>query len=337
MALFLTILKIIGIVLLVILVVLLAALLLVLFCPVAYRVKGEKRERLLLHMRVSWLFPFLYGKLKYEEGLSCILYLAGIPVYDVFGRKGAKIEKQEKKRKKNKRRKKNQKKEYTKEEHATKKELSARSMEPDRPTAYVPDIPSCEEPRTTPEESDEPDRSKEQPQEETISFLGKLIKSIKEFFQKGKLFFQKVFEKVRNIKYTILNIKEKLEHIKETIYWYKEVLEREESRRAIAKGKQQILRFLKHIAPKKVSGNIVFGFGDPGTTGEVLGFISMFYPLFGNHITVIPDFEQTIFWGDFFIKGRIRVFNLLKIGWSVLFDKDIKKLYNILTGGKDHE
>lgn len=330
MALFLTILKIIGIVLLVILVLLLAALLLVLFCPVAYRVKGEKRERLLLHMRISWLFPFLYGNLKYEEGLSCIVYLLGIPVYDVLGRKEEKNEKQEKKRKKSKKRKKNKK-------HIEKKELSARSMEPDRSTAYVPDIPPYEEPRTAPEESYESDSFKEQPQEEKISFLGKWIKSIKEFFQKVKLFFQKVFEKVRNIKYTILSIKEKLENIKETISWYKEVLEREESRRAIAKGKQQIFQFLKHIAPKRVSGNIVFGFLDPGTTGEVLGFISMFYPIFGNHITVIPDFEQTIFQGDFFIKGRIRAFNLLKIGWSVLFDKDIKKLYNILTGGKDHE
>lgn len=173
--------------------------------------------------------------------------------------------------------------------------------------------------------------------EEKPSIFQKLIQPIKDFFQKVKLFFQKIFEKVRNIKYTILNMKEKLENLKETIYWYKEVLEREESGRAITKGKQQILKFLNHVKPRKIRGNVLFGFEDPGTTGEVLGFISMFYPLFGNHITVIPDFERTIFQGDFYIKGRMRAFNLFRFGFSIFFDKDIKNLYNILTGGKNHE
>ena len=322
MALFLTILKIIGIILVCLLVVLLVLLLLVLFCPAVYRIKGEKQERLLIHGRISWLFPLIYGKIKYEEKLSCILYLLGIPVYDVLGGKTVKDERPHKKKKKRK-------KETKKADKKEKKQEEYTSMA--RRTTFPEEIPQ------EPDDSEEMEALENRDGEEKVSVFQKIVWSIKRFFQKVKLFFQKVFEKVRNIKYTILNIKEKLENLKETISWYKEVLEREESRRAITKGRQQILKFLKHISPKKVKGNILFGFGDPGATGEALGFISMFYPLFGNHITIIPDFERTIFQGDFYVKGRIRAFNLLKFGWSILFDKDIKNLYNILTGGKDHE
>ncbi len=368
MALFLNILKIIGIILLCILALLLVLLLLALFCPAVYRIKGEKQDKLLLHARISWLFPLIYGNIKYEGKLSCILYLLGIPVYDVLGEKSPKGKKTEKDGKKEKKKQKGKR----KEDNAAKKRKGSQGAEKKKDNNSenninnIRDIEDVENAgrqnqeeqsreaysdivrqKTVMEEKNEeprkvnilenPEMADKHHEEEKPSIFQKLIQPIKEFFQKVKLFFQKIFEKVRNIKYTILNMKEKLENLKETVYWYKEVLEREESKRAITKGKQQLLKFLNHVKPKKVKGNVLFGFEDPGTTGEVLGFISMFYPLFGNHITVTPDFERTIFQGDFYIKGRIRAFNLLRFGWSIFFDKDIKNLYNILTGGKNHE
>ncbi len=330
MALFLNILKIIGIILLCILALLLVLLLLALFCPAVYRIKGEKQDKLFLHARISWLFPLIYGNIKYEGQLSCILYLLGIPVYDVLGEKPVKSKKMEKERKKEKKKKEKQK-GKRKEDNAAKENKGSKRAEKKK-EKNIRDIEEVE--NAGRENSEMADKHDE---EEKPSIFQKLIQPIKEFFQKVKLFFQKLFEKVRNIKYTILNMKEKLENLKETVYWYKEVLEREESKRAITKGKQQLLKFLNHVKPKKVKGNVLFGFEDPGTTGEVLGFISMFYPLFGNHITVTPDFQRTIFQGEFYMKGRIRAFNLLRFGWSIFFNKDIKNLYNILTGGKNHE
>lgn len=349
MALFLTILKIIGIILLCLLAFLLVLFLLALFCPAVYRIKGEKQESLFFHMRISWLFPLLYGQIKYEEKLSCMLYLLGIPVYNLLGEKSKKDEKpqKKKKRKKQETKKNTGKKKRAEEKRAEEKKTDGKIQgeqeaytDPATQQTFVKEILQklgASDNSDGADNLEEKEPAKDREGEAKISVFQKAVRSIKEFFQKVKLFFQKVFEKVRNIKYTILNMKKKLENLKETIYWYKEVLEREESRRAITKGKQQILKFLKHIRPKKLKGNILFGFGDPGATGEALGFISMFYPLFGNHITIIPDFERTIFQGDFYVKGRIRAFNLLKFGWSIMFDKDIKNLYNILTGGKDHE
>lgn len=335
MALFLNILKITGILFLCILAFLLILLLLALFCPAIYRIRGEKQDKSLLHVRISWLFPLIYGNIKYEGQLSCMLYLLGIPVYDVLGEKSVKAKKKdsEKKKKTGKKGRNGQKYKEKKQEEKREEKRKENIEEKNNQEVYA----GIDKQKTVIEEKAQEANAlkkmeipEKYDEEENVSLLQKIIRPIKEFFQK-------VFEKVRNIKYTILNIKEKLENLKETIYWYKEVLEREESGRAITKGKQQILKFLKHVKPKKVKGNVLFGFEDPGTTGEVLGFISMFYPLFGNHITVIPDFEQAIFQGNFYVKGRIRAFNLLKFGWNVFFDKDIKNLYNILTGGKDHE
>lgn len=362
MALFLNILKIIGIILLCILALLLVLLLLALFCPAVYRIKGEKQDKLLLHARISWLFPLIYGNIKYEGQLSCILYLLGIPVYDVLGEKPVKSKKTEKERKKEKKKKEKRKqKGKRKEDNAAKKRKGSKRAEKKKENNtenHIKNIRDIEDVENAGRENQEKqsreaysdirrqktvmEEKTEGPRETDILENPEMADKHDEeekpsIFQKVKLFFQKIFEKVRNIKYTILNMKEKLENLKETVYWYKEVLEREESGRAITKGKKQLLKFLNHVKPKKVKGNVLFGFGDPGTTGEVLGFISMFYPLFGNHITVTPDFERTIFQGDFYIKGRMRAFNLLRFGWSVFFDKDIKNLYNILTGGKNHE
>ena len=148
-----------------------------------------------------------------------------------------------------------------------------------------------------------------------------------------------------DIKYAIIKwkkrglaFKEKILQIKATKDWYVEVFSREESKRAIQKGKNILARVFKHIAPKKGSGKIEFGFEDPATTGEVLGIISMFYAFYGNHIDVIPNFKNTnMLEADFYIKGRIRVFFLLKCAWIVFFDQDIRQLYQTLTGGRSSE
>ncbi|MBQ7067182.1 MAG: DUF2953 domain-containing protein [Lachnospiraceae bacterium] len=331
MAVLLNILKIIGIVLLVILIVLLVLLLLVLFAPIVYRAKGEKQEQIRLKARISWLFPLIYGKIHYDEEkeqkFSCIFYLLGIPVYDALAEKKPK-EQKEKKANKEKSQKKQTGKKKTdgeKQENTTeaKKVLSEQtSINTDENTEDLNHWEDLE-------------KLEEQPEE--LNVFARFIQKIKKFFIKIKLFFEKLFEKIKNIKYTVLNVKEKLENIQKTVCWYIEVLNREESKRAISKCKTQLSKFFKHIKPQKIKGNVIFGFEDPATTGEVLAYISMFYPIYGNHINIVPVFNENILKGDFYVKGRIRVFTVLKIGWSILFDKEVRKLYNILTGGMKNE
>ena len=42
-----------------------------------------------------------------------------------------------------------------------------------------------------------------------------------------------------------------------------------------------------------------------------------------------PDFEETVWEGELSVKGRIRIFFLLRVLWILYFDKDIKRLIHM--------
>ena len=74
----------------------------------------------------------------------------------------------------------------------------------------------------------------------------------------------------------------------------------------------------------------MIGTGDPASTGQVIAIYGILYPLLGNHIDIIPDFEQQIVEGDLLIKGKITLFRLVKTAWIVYFNKDLRRLIKLL-------
>ena len=88
---------------------------------------------------------------------------------------------------------------------------------------------------------------------------------------------------------------------------------------------------LKHIKPKKHYVNIIFGTGDPCSTGEILGLIYSFAFLSGINIEAIPDFEDKIFKADSYFKGRIRIFTLGIILLKAYRNDDLKKVIHKFT------
>ena len=87
MAVFLTVLKIIGIVLLCILGLLLLLLLLILFWPFGYRLEASKKEDIRAKAKVSWLLHLIVVEVLWQSGLNLRLKLFGLPVYDHKRRK----------------------------------------------------------------------------------------------------------------------------------------------------------------------------------------------------------------------------------------------------------
>lgn len=75
-----------------------------------------------------------------------------------------------------------------------------------------------------------------------------------------------------------------------------------------------------------------FGMEDPALTGEILGGISIFYPVFMDNVKVYPDFEQSILEGELFIKGRLRLITILLILWRLWRDRDVRYVYEKLNG-----
>lgn len=89
--------------------------------------------------------------------------------------------------------------------------------------------------------------------------------------------------------------------------------------------KRNVILLLKHLNPTKIKGQVTYGSGDPASTGKQLGYLSLILPLYYNKINITPDFSKKILEGDIFIKGRIRVYNILYYCCKVYFNKYVKR------------
>ena len=139
-------------------------------------------------------------------------------------------------------------------------------------------------------------------------------------------FVRKLFSAIRNIKYTIRKIYDKINHIIHNIRYYIKILQTESFKRAFVLCREQLLRLMKIVLPRKVSGTFTIGMEDPAATGQILSIYGILYPLIGDSITVIPDFEKPVMEGSFRFKGKITAFTLIRIAAIIYFDKDLKRV-----------
>lgn len=139
-------------------------------------------------------------------------------------------------------------------------------------------------------------------------------------------FVRKLFSAIRNIKYTIRKIYDKIKHIIHNIRYYIKILQTESFKRAFVLCREQLLRLMKIVLPRKVSGTFTIGMEDPAATGQILSIYGILYPLIGDSITVIPDFEKPVMEGSFRFKGKITAFTLIRIAAKIYFDKDLKRV-----------
>lgn len=139
-------------------------------------------------------------------------------------------------------------------------------------------------------------------------------------------FVRKLFSAIRNIKYTIRKIYDKINHIIHNIRYYIKILQTESFKRAFVLCREQLLRLMKIVLPRKVSGTFTIGMEDPAATGQILSIYGILYPLIGDSITVIPDFEKPVMEGSFRFKGKITAFTMIRIAAKIYFDKDLKRV-----------
>lgn len=290
----LLILKIIGIILLVVIGIILTLILLLVFVPFCYRAEGSYYGgKPYAMVRVRYLFPLLQVLIKYEqETPEGKVKVFGITAYDLFApKKQTETRAGEKTEEK------------TEEKSVEKKEELA---EPQIADAKAED--TLEQPEETAET-----------EEEKKSLLEKITYFIKTLKEKVLSFVQK-----------IKDIRDKGLQIKEKATYYYNIWQKDYTQRAFQTAKGTLYKLWKSIRPRKGLVKFHFGTGDPGSTGQFCGYLGMLYPFIGKYVMIEPDFENKIYEGDFYFKGHITVFALLKAAWVILFDKDIKRLRKIL-------
>ena len=101
----------------------------------------------------------------------------------------------------------------------------------------------------------------------------------------------------------------------------REVLQRQENKDFLRLVFSKAGKLIKHLLPKKLSGRLVFGSGDPCLTGQLLGVISVVYASCGRLLDLTPDFEEKRLEFDMTVRGRLRMGTLGIIVLPVLFDR----------------
>jgi hypothetical protein len=146
-----------------------------------------------------------------------------------------------------------------------------------------------------------------------------IIEKIKGVKERISTFFRELKNKIVKLYDTVVNIRNKIGLISAFI---KDKLNREGFRITYS----SLKKLLKHILPTRLKSRIIFGTGDPCSTGQALGAMGILYSFYGDKVQIIPDFENKVFEGKHYARGRIRLATLLIIVIKLLLDKRFQQL-----------
>lgn len=316
MTILLTILKIIGILLLVLLGILVILAVLVIFVPVRYRISIRRKEEegappLTAEVKVTWLLRIFGAAFSYPEAAYIRVRVLGLTLFrsDKAGKKDK----------------------APKElpegaaEREQPKEDQPKPSETEAPTEELPSKSQAAPPPPQEGMEKETDSHEQEGTAEADDDAGG-----SGFVEKVREFFSRLLAIIKNIRYTIRQICDKIKDIVNNIQYYISVIKSDAFHRTWILCSGQAKAVLRSIRPRKIKGKLLIGTGDPAGTGQVLALYGILYPFLGNHIEVEPDFERKVLEGELFIKGKITVFRFLRTGWSVFFNRDLRRLLKLL-------
>ena len=321
MAIFFTVLKIIGISILSILGLLLFIILLVLFVPIRYRIFGEKMAEsdFFAEIKITWLLHIINILAWYKEEL---FYRVRVFVFSVY--KSDNLKKKPKNKESVKEAKEDIKKENDTE--TIEKNLEEINVESENSEIDVIDL----------EDSDIGDFPIYRG--EDIAYDGVKNKeddSVNEtdelsFIDKFFTFTELLIDLIFNIDDKRNDIIDKLFSVKDNLDYYVDFINDERNRNVISNCIQRLSGVLKHISPKFIKGRLHIGYEDPYDMGKMLSIYSVLFPLIHDKIQLVPDYDKDIIEGNIQIKGRIRTIVLLYAAFKIYFNKDFRRMRKLL-------
>lgn len=131
---------------------------------------------------------------------------------------------------------------------------------------------------------------------------------------------------IQKIRCFFRRIYDKLKQGKAALEQFRALCTDPENQRLVRLILRQTRKLIGHLYPGKGHGKIVFGFGDPYQTGQVLTWASLIYPLYARRLELCPMFDRKVLEGELWFRGRLRLGTLAWICRPVLFDKRFRKL-----------
>lgn len=116
-------------------------------------------------------------------------------------------------------------------------------------------------------------------------------------------------------------------HIRHDVYTVRRFLHHPAHRYAFGRLWQFTTQMGRHVAPKKICGKVRYGFLDPALTGWCTGLVYMVFPDADAYAALCPDYEKSILAGKGSLSGRIRLSCPVRIAIRILADKRIMRTY----------
>lgn len=300
----LAILKLIGILLAAVFLLLLFLVVLVLFAPLRYELRGRRFQDIQGSVKVSWLFGLLGFRVSYQEKrLWAGVRLLGMSK-QIFPEEEKQISEKRKKKKKA----------AKSTETPRKPESSAKPPKWEEP-AKPKEVPSSH----SSEASCNGTEKKEEEDSESQWILVKILKKIQATAQKLWQRIQKIPKKIRKIGHSIQKAKSRLSG-------WMHLLTSDLVKGLIRRYKGYLHYLIRHMKPRKVEGSLRFGLGDPALTGQLTGVLYLLLPAGCQKLELYPEFGACLLEGEAVLRGHIRLCHLAFIGWKVFRDKELRRL-----------
>lgn len=132
------------------------------------------------------------------------------------------------------------------------------------------------------------------------------------------------------LKCTFERFCDKIKRIRKKYKRLRKFAEDERTKTAFQLIRDQLFSVFLTLLPRKAEGWIHFGTEDPALTGEILGAVSIFYPVFMDTVKITPDFEKAILEGDLSVRGRFYIITAVRAAWKLFRDKNVRWTYRTL-------
>ena len=318
------ILKIIGILLLVILGLILLLVSSVLFVPITYKVRAERKDGVIQVRAVAgWMFRLLsvhYRLHTSQEPMQLLQgRILGISVWKPLEPKKEKPKKAEKKSKEKQSKPKQMEAKQLEQKAEVKssdkaKERLKKDLTPGTAVATIP------QPEPEVSRQEQPQDKKAQTKPPRQSILKKLLYAIRRIYGKITAIGRGLFSLVVKL----LHMPEKASETIGTLTDFWNLEENVKARESIWRE----LKFLwKHSRPRKADLTLHFGFEDPSWTGQCMGVLSILNVWYPGRIFLKPEFEQEIFEGTLYIKGHMMLAVPLLSIFRLWRDENVMKMY----------
>lgn len=317
----LVILKILGIVIACLLGLVILLLLAILFAPIRYKAEVNYYDKLTVNAKVSWLL-FIRGLVRYDEELSIKGKALFFTVYSNENKED--VPKKEKKKKKDK---------------ADNVFDIPDDTGPANASVNINNSNNTSDNNIKSEKTNINNATNEldnniEADIDNMLFGEEDYKEFDEAHEKSKNgiieFIKNIYNKIKDLLDTINGVFHKVESagekLKKKTSDVLEMVNDEGNKELIGFLWSQVKALLKILMPKifRVKGRL--GFEDPATTGQAFMYISILYGLSGMDLELVPVFGEDVKEGNVYIKGKFRLFPILRIALKVYRNKQFKKI-----------